>query len=256
MRKDKDLEIRRAHDRAARAWRAIGLLSAGVAILVLLGCTTVEVVESYKGASLPKPDRILVYEFSYSLDQVKLHPQVSPGAAPRTASSIDSQKREVGRQVSKVLAHHLVKELRKMGLAAEPGPVTPLPPGNTYTIEGQFLSIDLGDLTERAETGLGRTEVKTRIQLYHHPKSGKRLLETLDGTAKGTGAGSMGTDVEAEAVHTAEQVAEKLREFFAQQGWISLGPTRPGSRSLAHGRRPRSSGAGSGRSMMEATPST
>jgi hypothetical protein len=217
MRKVRDLEIRRAHDRAARTWRAIGLLSACLAILFLLGCTAVEVVQPYNGALLPQPDRILVYEFSYSLDQVKLTPKVSPGAARRTASSIESQKLAVGREVSRVLAEHLVKELRKMGLAAEPGPVDPLPPGNTYTIEGQFLSIDLGDLTQRAETGLGRTEVRTRIQLYHHPKSGKRLIETLDTTAKGAGANTMGMDVEAEAVHTADQVAEKLRKFFAQQ---------------------------------------
>lgn len=217
---NKGLEIRAAH-----AWRATGLRSACLATLVLLGCTAVEVVEPYSGALLPKPDRILVYEFSYALDQVKLQPHVSPGAAPRTASSIESQKHEVGRQVSRVLRQRLVKELHKLGLPAEPGPVTPLPPGNTYTIEGQFLSIDLGDLTQRAETGLGRTEVRTRIQLYHHPESGKRLLETLDGTAKGAGATTMGADVEAEAVRTAEQVAEKLREFFVQQRWISQRPT-------------------------------
>ncbi len=106
-----------------------------------------------------------------------------------------------------------------MGLAAEPGPSSAQ--GNTYSIEGQFLSIDLGDLTQRAEIGVGRTEVKTRIQLYRHSDGGKRLLETLDVAAKGAGTRTFGTDVEADAVRTAEHVAKKLRAFFAQQGWVS-----------------------------------
>jgi hypothetical protein len=221
MRRNRGFRTDRVADRAGRTWSAITSLPAWLAIAVLLGCTNVQVVEPYDGALLPRPDRILVYEFSHSLDRVELNPQISPGAPPRTATSLEAQKHEVGRRVASVLAEHLVKELRSMGLHVEPGPAASPTSGNLYTIEGQFLSIDMGDLTQRAETGIGRTEVKTRIQLYHHQRSGKRLIETLDVNAKGAGARTTGMDVEAEAAHTAEKVAEKLREFFARQGWLS-----------------------------------
>jgi hypothetical protein len=205
----------------ARASRAIVSLLAGLAILGLLGCTNVETVQQYEGAPLPRPDRLLVYEFAYSPSQVKLDPGVSPEFEPETASSLTAQQLEVGRRLSKVLAEHLVKEFRDMGLAAFTGFGTSPSQGNTYSIEGQFLSIDLGNRTQRVEVGLGRTQVKTLVQLYRDSGDGKLLLETLDVVAKGAGNKPFGADVEADAVHTAVQVAKKLRAFFVQQGWIS-----------------------------------
>jgi hypothetical protein len=108
-----------------------------------------------------------------------------------------------------------------MGLAAEPGPGASRRLGNSYSIEGQFLSIDLGNRKERAEVGLGRTEVKTLVRFYRDADDGRRLLETLEVTAKGAGTRSFGTDVEADGARTAVQVAKELRAFFVDQGWVS-----------------------------------
>jgi hypothetical protein len=236
-----------------RASRCVWVVPVGL-VLGALGCTTVQTVDQYDGGPLPRPDRIVVEEFAYSPSQVKLMRGITPeledalNGSPRTA-----QQLEVGSKVANVLAEHLVKEIRDMGLPAERGYGDPQPYGNTYTIEGQFLSIDQGNRTERnvIGLGLGRSDVKTLVQLYRDSAEGQRLIEALDVSAEsgrkpgmaetmGVGgltgnlvtaaavsaAGSLGSEtfsatVEADAARTAKNVAKRLRAVFAQQGWVS-----------------------------------
>lgn len=236
-----------------RASRLVWAMPIGLAVAAL-GCTTVQTVQQYDGGALPRPDRILVQEFAYSPSQVKLTRGITPeleralNGSPRTA-----QQLEVGSKVANVVAEHLVKEIRDMGLPAERAYGEPQPVGNTYTIEGQFLSIDEGNRTERnvIGLGLGRSDVKTLVQFYRDSADGQRLIEALDVSAQsgrkpgmaetmGVGgltgnlvvaaavsaAGSLGSEafsatVEADAARTAKNVAERLKAFFAQQGWVS-----------------------------------
>ena len=96
-------------------WLALAALAA-----FAVSCTTVQTVEQYQGAQLPRPDRILVYDFAYSPSQVRL----DRGISADLARSIQGQPRsldelEVGQKVANVLAEQLVKEIREMGLPAQ-----------------------------------------------------------------------------------------------------------------------------------------
>lgn len=243
-----------ASHRRIRASHCIGSTLLLLAILVGVGCTTVKTVGPYDGGPLPRPDVILVNDFAYSPSQVKLMRGISPDleraikGTPRTA-----QELAVGAKVARVLAEHLVKEIRDMGLPADLAVGEPTTLGNTYAIEGQFLSIDEGNRTERVVVGLGlgRTSVKTLVQLYRDTADGQRLVEQLDATGKsgrkpgmammmGVGglagnlavsaavsatlaAGSerFGATVEADAARMARDVAKKLKAFFVTQAWVS-----------------------------------
>ena len=242
-----------ASHRGIRASHRIGSILL-LAMLAGLGCTTVKTVSSYDGAQLPRPDVILVNTFAYSPSQVKLMRGITPEleqaikGTPRTAAELN-----VGGKVANVLAEHLVKEIRAMGLPADRALGDPPTLGNTYAVEGQFLSIDEGNRTERVVIGLGlgRTDVKTLVQLYRDSDGGQRLVEQLDVTAKSgrkpgmaemmgvgglagnlavsaavsstlaAGSEKFSATVEADAARTARNVAKKLKEFFVTQGWVS-----------------------------------
>lgn len=236
-------------------------LNPGVAALIVaalagmtLGCTTVKTREQYMGGPLPKPDRILVYTFAYSPSQVRLDRGITPEiersirGGSRTAAEL-----ETGAKLAGLVTDRLVKEIRDMGLPAQRAFGDPVPWGNTYSIEGQFLSIDEGNRTERVIIGLGagRTDVQIATQLYQDSAGGQQVLETLDvsaksgrkpgmaetmaaggalgtlavsaavSTATAVGSEKFGANVEADASRGAKAVAKKLREFFAQQGWVS-----------------------------------
>ncbi len=232
----------------------IAALIGAVFAAMALGCTTVKTSDQYTGGPLPKPDRILVYAFAYSPSQVRLDRGITPdieraiNGSPRTAKEL-----ETGAKLAGLVADHLVKEIRDMGLSAQRAFGDPVPWGNTYSIEGQFLSIDEGNRTERVIIGLGagRSDVQIATQLYRDSSGGQQVLETLDVSAKSgrkpgmaetmaaggaigglavsavvstaTAAASekFGANVDADGSRAAKAVAKKLREFFAKQGWVA-----------------------------------
>jgi len=228
----------------------IGLL----AVFILIGCapTQVKTVDDYSG-KLARPDRIFVYDFAASPDDVdttrgvisELQGLVSK--KPRT-----KEEKAVGRHVANALAKELVKEIQSFGLSAERAAGTPPSSGNILEIEGQFLSIDEGNRAERVVIGfgLGRTDVKTNVQLYDITTTGRRSVEKFKTDAKsgrkpgmavfvatgalaghaavsalvsgGVSAASekYAVNVEADASRTAKKNAKRLGDFFIQQGWI------------------------------------
>ena len=233
---------------------AIAALVGAVFAAMALGCTTVKTTEQYSGGPLPKPDRILVYPFAYSPSQVRL----DRGLTPEIERSIQGSSRtakelETGARLAALVADHLVKEIRDMGLPAQRAFGDPQPWGNTYSVEGQFLSVDEGNRTERAMIGLGagRSDVQIATQLYRDSAGGQQVLETLDVSAKSgrkpgmaetlPAGGAIGTlavtavvstattvasekfgaNVDADGSRAAKAVAKKLREFFAKQGWVA-----------------------------------
>jgi hypothetical protein len=114
------------------------------------------------------------------------------------------------------------------------------------------LSIDEGNRAERVIIGfgLGRTDVKTNVQLYDVTATDRRGVEKFTTDAKSgrkpgmalfVGAGALAghaavstlvsggvsaasekfaADVEADAKRTAKDIAKKLGQFFVEQEWI------------------------------------
>jgi hypothetical protein len=225
----------------------IALLSIGMASAC--ASTDVRTVTTDISEPLPRPDRVLVYDFAVSPGEVRLDQGISARAAaaakgtPRTEQEIAT-----GRAVASALSEHLVQEIRKLGLDAERAAGRIQQENNDLAIGGHFLSIDEGNRTERVVIGLGagRTDVRAEVLLYQN----RLLVERLETDAKsgikpgmaetmgaGAAAGSLatsavmsagmagaseafGANVGADAARTAKKLAQQLEEFFARKGWI------------------------------------
>ncbi len=234
-------------------------ISAGILCLgffALAGCAPTQVtLLSETTTQLPRPEKILVYNFAVSPDEVKLDRGISNQIegyvkkTPRTA-----EEKAVARGVAESVAKHLVQHIQTLGFFAEraTGPA-PSTGNNILEVEGQFISIDEGNRTERVIIGLGagRTDVKTYVQIFDarlktrimaaqyqvDAKSGLKpgMAEmTAVGALAGhamvsalvsgglAGVSEMYTaNVDADGKRTAEEIVTKaLGPFFVSQGWI------------------------------------
>jgi hypothetical protein len=226
-------------------------------LLVAVGCgsSQVQVKQEYAGKRLPRPDKIFVYDFASSPDDVKTTKGVGleleklfKKAKPKTA-----KETEVGRKVAAAFSQELVKGIQKMGLVAERTADFPPTTGNHLLIQGYFLSIDQGNRTERVVIGFGagRSDVEARVQIYESTPEGQTEVEQLKATAKsgrkpgmaemmGVGAitGHLLTStvvsgtvsaageasfetVEADARNLAKKVSKDLGQFFVRQTWTT-----------------------------------
>jgi hypothetical protein len=225
------------------------------ALALLAACTSGSSVDDTAGATLPRPQLVVVQDFAAAPDEVQLDPGLSgtisetlgaKAGAPRTP-----QERQVGRQVASALADKLVVEVRDLGFQAQRG--QSLPPGTQagLLVGGQFVSIDQGNRTERVAIGLGagRSDVRVRSQVYAVTPQGQRLVDEIEVSAKSGltpgmletgGAGALGghfvvalaagtglhvaseelsTNVVADADRAAKGIAKQLAKLFAEQGW-------------------------------------
>ena len=224
-------------------------------LLALGACapTTVETQQDYSGtAALPRPDRVIVYDFAVSPDEVTLD-QGLPEKLVRSfqSASTTEQERLVGQQVAQAIAQTMVEEIINGGLSAELAQGSPPFPDNVILIKGQILSIDEGNRTTRTLVGLGvgRTHVEADAQVLYlaRGETTPRLLESMEAAAKSdrlpgvvetlfpgdilinlaAGAGgavadeTFGANVEADGKRMGRQIADHVGPVFANQGWIA-----------------------------------
>ena len=153
---------------------------------------------------------IVVHYFSVSPEEVQSDQMLGSKLAVMVKDVlVNEQGRDAGHKVAYALANDLVEELADQGLSAvRTGDV---PPGlnNILEIRGQFVSIDQGNRTKRNVIGLGadRGDVWTYVQVYMETPRGYSLV------------GEFNTDVEADARLAAKQLAQKIEDLFARQGW-------------------------------------
>jgi hypothetical protein len=242
----------RLRDRLSR-WIVLGLIA------TITGCASAKVqpLNVYQGSEpLPKPERVLVYDFAVTPDAVRLNS--GPIARIRQRLSDTPQTEEelqVGREVAAALSEALVERISALGLPAERASHgQPLAEG-ALAVEGQFVSIDEGNRLRRMFIGfgLGKTEVRTLAQVYLGTDGGRHLVQEFETTAEGsklpgmaammgagaaargaTGlataagvsggartAGEFREGVTAAARRTADSLVQHLVQFFAAQGWIA-----------------------------------
>ena len=98
-------------------------------LLALGACapTTVESQQDYSGtAALPRPYRVIVYDFAVSPDEVTLDQGLTEELVRSFQSaSTTEQERMVGHQVARAIAGTLVEEIISAGLYAEPAQESP-----------------------------------------------------------------------------------------------------------------------------------
>ncbi|HXK25426.1 MAG TPA: DUF4410 domain-containing protein [Myxococcota bacterium] len=231
--------------------------SAAVLLGLALGCasTNVATTQQYGGTNLPRPERILVYPFATSPDEVKLDWSPTMQGWRLEGETATQEEKKVGHDVAQALASKLVSKIQALGLPAEIASGAPVADTGApvVTIDGQFLSINEGNRAERVVIGLGagRSDVKTAVQVYEMFGGGQRLLDQFEidaksgrkpGAAETLGAGGLaghlavsaavtaagtvgseafGDNVDADAERTAAKLANALSTFFVRQGWIA-----------------------------------
>lgn len=235
-----------------RNWAWILAITLTTVCLVACARTVVRPESEMISFRLPRPERIVVYDFAVTEDEVREgQGPVKKMLNETRASSEEEREREIGRRVVKVLAEELVQGLRDLGFSVERVPRgTPIGV-HELLIDGEFLDVDEGNRLRRLVIGfgMGASRVDTEVDVYHG--AGRRKLldfrthsdsGMMPGAAATMGAGAavqggvtagmaagaaaMGavkeyhSEIERMAAHSADQAVAYLSEFFAKQGWI------------------------------------
>ncbi len=230
---------------------AVALVVAGVARSqsVLTGGAKTQVVASYQGTEpLPKPDQILVYDFTVPPDVITMDESAAARLyrrrAARMGSDDDSSPDVVARQARASFSKTLVSLLRKASMPTEMalGPDT-MAPAHTLVVQGEFTAIDEGNKTKRVMIGLGRgaSDVQAHVtvalttgtqpivlsEFKLKSESGKKpgAAATMGVGALAVGAttgaaGDRKATVEADASRMAKAVAKQIQALMAAQKWV------------------------------------
>jgi hypothetical protein len=224
------------------------------AIVLVLSCATFGCTETqirsrrgrFNPEPLPRPQRIVVYDFDTVSTQVLLDPSIGKEIA-RGATPITEVRRQVALAVADVVSRTLVEEILALGLPAERGAEAPVPKQGALIVDGQLVRVDEGSRMKRATVGFGagRSELRTQLQVYLIAARGRRLIadfETTTDESSSPGAGGamavtdrevnaaptdgahgLADDVAVDAKRTGRKAARVLAELFSRQGWISTG---------------------------------
>jgi Domain of unknown function (DUF4410) len=222
-------------------------------LLVSAGCASTEVTdrETYAGAKLARPDRIIVYDFAVTPNEVPAGSTLS--SAPPEATTPQTEKDiEEGRKLAAEVATRLVADLQEMGLPAVRAEGQPPPRVNDIAIKGSFVTVQEGSTGKRLLIGFGSggSELQTVVEGYQMTPQGLRklgggkvnsggnktpgLIVPLAVTAatanplglivvggmKAYGEVSGSSEIEGRAKATADEIAAQLKTAAEKQGWI------------------------------------
>jgi hypothetical protein len=228
---------------------ALPLLLLGVT-LSGFGCAGARVdVAQQAPSDVPQPDFIIVERFAVSPEDVKLDRGLSAQALRGLqARALNDEERKVGAAVATVLAEELVRLLREAGIPAYVDSYAPTATRTTALIQGQFLSVDEGDRTQRVWLGFGLGGSKLQIK-YEILQDGAVVAQgevqttsnlkpgLLASLGVGAAAGSIATaaaigggtavaseallvSVEKDAKQAAKAAFERIRQTYKERGWL------------------------------------
>ncbi|MBZ0159015.1 MAG: DUF4410 domain-containing protein [bacterium] len=223
-------------------------------LIVIAGCASTKVTERQiidPQRKLPRPDRILVYDFAATPADVPAdsalagHPDVQQ--TPQTAEQI-----ETGRQVGAEIAAKLVEEIHSLGLPAERASTQTTPQINDIVIRGYLLSVEEGSRAKRMAIGFGagKSRLSVAAEGYQMTAQGLRKLGSgtmeagggkgpggaaplavvlatgnpvgliVGGGIKAYGEMSGKSKIEGRAKDAAKAIVEAMKPRLRQQGWI------------------------------------
>lgn len=226
-----------------------------LAVLLLAGCASsikTSDREQYEGPELPRPARILVYDFAASPSDIPAWSDAR-NAYAQAGASMDANDLDAGRKLGADVAKELAKKINAMGMTAVRAQDQPGPQLNDIAIIGYFSSIHAGSAAERVVIGFGKgaAEVKAHVEGYHMAVQGMQRLGsgTIDsggagkspglvvpalvtvathnpiglvvgGAVKAEGEVSGRSTVEGSAERIADEIAKELKPKFEEQGWL------------------------------------
>jgi len=195
--------------------------------LLVAGCGATTVSPTFRATEgLPRPDRVLVYDFAATADDLQIKTGLDPEVFGRGGRDTQTQEEiQVGRAFAKALTDILAQELRSRGIEAARGTQTAQPGDATASIRGLLLRKSRSDGSTLAGFGLGDGQVRARIQIFQGAGLQLRLVAEAESATEtslkpGLGARLPGA-VETDARRTAAQVADKIADYYKRQGWIN-----------------------------------
>ncbi len=239
-----------------RGWfGALPLLSLAIlAIVGLAGCASTKVANRQElvTGQIPRPNNILVYYFAATPQDAALADPAFADMEVAPSTPPTPEQVQTARQLGVAVATELAADIRAMGMPAEAVPIGTPPQMNDLVIKGYLLSVEAGSTAERLAVGFGAggSELKTAVEGFQMTPQGLRKLGsgTLDsggsktpGAALGVvglvatgnpaglivssgmkiyGEASGSSRLEGRAKATAQEIADKIKPRFQQQGWI------------------------------------
>jgi Domain of unknown function (DUF4410) len=225
-------------------WLAIGalLVSTAYAQGPLAAKINITPLTNYTGSHpLPKPQKILVYDFNVATD---VQVDKIQALRPRHMITGDKNPDAVAAAASKKYSAELAKALAKTGIPVEHVAAGTEPSDNALVIQGSFTSLKEGSKAERDTIGMGAggADVETKVDVHLKTPSDNVLLtqfQTDTKAAKNAGAAvpvvaglnpavavtkSTVTDrrktLNAYASKTADATAKEIFKSMAAQGWV------------------------------------
>ena len=227
----------------------LSLLMLGVAVAGF-GCAGARVEVAQQAPSdVPQPDFIIVERFGVSPEDVKLDRGLSAQALRGFQErALNDEERKIGAAVATVMEEETVRLLRAAGIPAYVDSYAPTATRTTALLQGQFLSVDEGDRTQRVWLGFGLGGSKLQMKLevrqgdvvvaegeVQTTSSLKPGIVASLGVGAATGALGMaatiggGTAVASEALlvsvekdakQAAKAVAERIIQGYKDRGWL------------------------------------
>jgi hypothetical protein len=222
-------------------------------LLALSGCASIEVSnrETYAGEKLARPDRMIVYNFAATPEEIPASSTLS-SAPPEATTAQTAKDIEEGRKLGTEVARQLVIDLQNMGLPAVQAEGQPPPRVGDIVIKGSFVTIEEGSAGKRVLLGFGSgaSDLKTVVEGYQMTAQGLRKLGGGDvaaggnktpgmvvplavaaatanplgllvvGGMKAYGEVSGSSTTEGRAKSTADEIAAQLKVAAQKQGWI------------------------------------
>ena len=206
--------------------RDLSIAGLWLTAFLVAGCATTTVSPAFRTTDrLPRPDRVLVYDFAATVDDLQVKTGVDPAVFGGGRDAQTQEDIQVGRALAKALADNLTEELRSRGIEAARGTETAQLGDTTASIRGMFLRTSRSDGSTLAGFALGDGQVRARIQIFQGARLQLRLVaeaESATQTSLKPGSGARLPDaVETDARRTATQVADKIADYYKRQGWIN-----------------------------------
>ena len=201
-------------------------------------------LQSYSGAALSKPDKILVYDLV--VDSSDIQVDASQKIRPRHMITGDEKPEAIAHKAQHTFSEELQKKLAKAGIPVEQVAADTAPSNNSLVIQGSFLSLRQGTKTERVVVGMGTgsAELQAKVDVRLKTPDESVVLsqfQTETTPAKNMGAGvpvAAGLNPAAAAAKstigdrkktlyayaskTADASANEIMKAMASQGWIKL----------------------------------
>ena len=228
-----------------------GAFGLALTVALCVGCARarVENVERPEARTLPRPARVVVFDFATGAADVRVFS--SPVRTARRAAGLSVEEPDLlGEAVADTLASRLVEQITALGLPAERAAGADPPRLNDLVVFGQFVRIEEGSKAKRFVIGfgVGATEVRTQVEVFQVTADGWQPIKNFDTVATGSRlpgagwfvaggaiAGSVATSaavssgigvlrelrasIDADAARTAQQITNEFSELSSAQRW-------------------------------------